>query len=153
MSDNNTTNTFKTPPTYTGTTGGFKVGKKVVKQKPTTKNPPSSSGTSLLYSEEEVAALLDSDDDDSTPVPPSSDERKKKFDPIATATMDDVVFTLESVNPHKRIKIDPKKPKPRNEDDYTRLVSIGSIAVVKLGLDHIKNALLLGMDLLDMGTT
>jgi len=68
----------------------------------------------LLFSEKEAALLEDSDSDDDSPPPPSSNEKKKRFDPIATATIDDVEFTLESINPHKRIN--PKKP--RNKEDY-----------------------------------
>ena len=133
MSTNNTSDTYKTPPTSTGTTGAFKVGKKLVARKPANENPPpsssSSSGTSLLFSAKELEALADDSDPEVTVT-----DVKVSPDPIANATMADVVFSSEFINPLKRIN--PKKP--RNENDYTRLVSIGSITAKALNLDHIK---------------
>ena len=58
----------------------------------------------------------------------------QRKDPIAHATIDDVDFTPEPINPHKRIN--PKKT--RNDKDFTRLVAIGSITAKALMLDDIK---------------
>ena len=62
------------------------------------------------------------------------DKVVQRKDPIANATIDDVDFTAEPINPHKRIN--PKKT--RNEKDFTRLVAIGSITAKALMLDDIK---------------
>ena len=112
MSTNNNANDDKTPPSNPGTARGYKVGDKVVARKPTTaKRPFPTSGSSLLFSKEELAALEDSDDE----IPSIADNEvqfektEKKEDPIATATMEDVKFTLQSINPLKRIN--EKKPR------------------------------------------
>ena len=104
MSTNNNANDDKTPPSNPGTARGYKVGDKVVARKPTTaKRPFPTSGSSLLFSKEELAAL-DSDSDEV-----QFEKTEKKEDPIATATMEDVKFTLQSINPLKRIN--EKKPR------------------------------------------
>ena len=145
MSTNNTTNDYKTPPSNPGTVG-YKTGKFRVAQKPANENPhSSSSGTSLLFSKEEAAALADDSDDDSPEVVVTNVQIS--IDPIANATMADVEYTVDFINPHKRIRIDPKKPKPRNEKDYTRLVSIDSITSSELKKDDIRRfATRMGID-------
>ena len=86
MSTNNTPNAYKTPPTNPVTARGYKVGDKFVARKPATENTLfPTSGSSLLFSKEE-AALLDSDDDSV-----QFQKTEQKTNPIATATIDDVI--------------------------------------------------------------
>ena len=124
MSMNNTSNTYKTPPTNIGTNRGYKVGDKLVARKPTTKNnhPFPTSGSSLLISKEE-AALLDSDNDSV-----QFQKTEKKKNPIANATIDDAAATqiadtsMKNLNKRKTNK--GNTPPVLPPKDLTQLVSI-----------------------------